>query len=626
MRRALVLGLDGLEPSIVDRLLGEGRLPNLARLRERGGYARVRTTAPAQTPVAWSSLAVGGNPGQHGIFDFLRRDPAHYRPETSLFEIQNRSSFLPPKAVNRRRGTPFWTLLREAGIETTVVRHPCTFPPERADGRLLAGVGVPDLRGGFGSATIFTSAPDVHGGDGHRVQRIQPGRDGRFRTHLAGPRRTDGHDARLELTIEPAEADGVRLRIEGAERPVELAPARWSGWVAVRFKIGTLQSVHGRVRFILSSVGGPEAVTVYASPVHYTASAPPFPISQPWDYAGELENALGPYHTAGMAEDHGALDGGWIDEHAFLDQCQTVFDERRRMLDYELGRFDEGLLFCVFDTPDRIQHMWWRFLEPDHPANARHGFDPTMAARLDEHYEACDRVVGEALEAAGDDTLVLVVSDHGFTSFQRQFHLNRWLVDQGLLVLAPGADLNGASDGATEGAPFAGVDWDRTRAYALGLAGIFLNVRGRESRGIVAPDEAPQLARALAERLTGLPDPARDRTAVARAHVAGDLYQGPHLADAPDVFVGCAPGYRISSATALGGCPTLLFEDNLRRWSGDHVVDPAAVPGVLLMNRPFDGEGAALTDVASTLMAAFGVPPGPAMEGRSLLREGGAPA
>jgi predicted AlkP superfamily phosphohydrolase/phosphomutase len=616
VRRALVVGLDGFERSLVDRLLGEGRLPNLARLRERGGYAPIATTAPAQTPVAWSTLAVGTNPGGHGIFDFLRRDPARYRPEIALHRVEQRGAFLPPRAVNRRRGTPFWSLLGEAGVPSVVIRHPCTYPPEPIEGRLLAGVGVTDLRGGFGTATVYTT-DDVRPGEGERVLRVQPGRDGHLRTHLIGPPRAGGEDARLDLDIEPRPA-GAHLRIEGVERPLVLEPGRWSPWVGVRFKLGTLQSVRGQVRFLLTRAG--EAPTLYASPVNFDPMAPPFPISHPWDYAGELQAAVGPYHTLGMAEDHGGLNNGRFDEAIFLDQCLSVFDERRAMFRYELDRVDEGLLFCVFDTPDRLQHMWWRFLEPDHPANRAHGWDPALAEALDEHYVACDGVVGEALEAADDDTLVAVVSDHGFGSYRRQLHLNAWLRQQGLLVLRDDAD-----PAATTDTPLEAVDWSRTRAYALGLAGVYLNLEGREAHGIVGADEAPTLASALARTLTGLGDQATGETAVRRAFTRDEVYRGPYLDDAPDVVVGCAPGYRISSATALGAVPSTVFEDNLRRWSGDHVVDPLAVPGVLFLNRPLANGRPDLVDVAPTLLAAFGLAPGPAMEGRSLLSGEGSP-
>lgn len=612
MNRVLAVGLDGFAPPIAEPLLAAGELPNLARLREVGGYARIRTTAPAQTPVAWSSVAVGTNPGGHGIYDFLTRDPRTYRPEIALHGYERTNSFLPPKAVNRRGGAALWAVASEAGVPATVIRHPCTYPPERVYGRMLAGVGVTDLRGGFGTSTVYTTEPDLRPGEGERILPLQEGRDGMLRAHLVGPLRPDGEDARLELGVQRGDDGGVRILLAGQEAVPALEPGQWSPWISVRFKMGALQSVRGQVRWLL--VRTRPHVLLYASPVNFDPAAPPFPISHPWDYAKELEDALGPYHTLGMAEDHGGLNNGRFTEEEFLAQCDDVLDERLAMLRYEMERFQEGLLFCVFDTPDRMQHMFWRFLEPDHPANEAHGFDAEFKDVIREHYQACDRIVGEVMDAVDDDTLLVVLSDHGFGTFRREVHLNRWLHEQGLLVLKAGV-----GPGADAGEMLRAVDWDRTRAYAVGLAGIYLNLRGRESRGIVDPDEAPALRRALAEQLTGLRDRDTGREAIRSAASRDDLYRGPHLDTAPDVVVGCATGYRVSAATALGAVPTASFEDNGRRWSGDHVMDPALVPGVLFMNRPFDESSPHLTDVAPTLLDALGVPAAPAMEGRSLL-------
>ena len=143
-------------PRIVSRLLEAGQLPNLARLKEQGGFTRVATTRPAQTPVAWSTFATGTNPGGHGIFDFLRRNPKNYLPELALNRYEQKNAFLPPKAVNLRRGTPVWELLAAAGKSSTVLRCPCTYPPDRVRGQMLSGMGVPDLRGGLGTSTFYT--------------------------------------------------------------------------------------------------------------------------------------------------------------------------------------------------------------------------------------------------------------------------------------------------------------------------------------------------------------------------------------------------------------------------------------------------------------------------------------
>jgi predicted AlkP superfamily phosphohydrolase/phosphomutase len=283
------------------------------------------------------------------------------------------------------------------------------------------------------------------------------------------------------------------------------------------------------------------------------------------------------------------------------------------MLHRELDRLDRGLLFCLFDTPDRLQHMFWRVREPDPPANVGRPV-AEWAGVIEAHYRECDAVVGRALARADERTLVVVLSDHGFTSFQRGVHLNTWLHDHGFLALAPGV-----APGDDAGDLLRHVDWGRTKAYALGLGSIYLNRRGREAQGVVGAADAAAVGRQIADGLTGLRDGVRGRTAVAGVSAREDVYAGPYTAEAPDLVVRFAPGYRVSWGTALGAVPGGHFEDNDRRWGGDHIVDPARVPGVLFMNRPFDGADARLLDLAPTILAALGVPKGPAMEGRSLL-------
>ncbi len=615
--RVIVVGLDGLEPRIVAPLLESGALPNLARLAARGGLARVGTTAPAQTPVAWSTFATGTNPGGHGIFDFIRRDPATYRPDLALNRYERASSWLPPKAVNLRRGTAVWERLGAAGVGSTILRCPCTYPPEIGRGRMLAGMGVPDVRGGLGSPTFYSTAPDLTAGESESVVGLGPaGASGEVVTHVIGPRGPKGGEAlRFEVAIRPEpDADRVVIRSSGA--PGELAVPRggWSDWLRVRFKVGPLQTIRGMVRFHLVRLGpGPE-IELYASPVNFDPDAPMFPISSPPAYARELAEAVGPYHTTGMVEDHTGMVNGRLDEAAFLAQADDAWRERMAMMAHELARFDSGLFYCLFDTPDRVQHLFWRYREPDHPANRGRPTTPEGARAIEDQYRRADAAVGLALEHADDRTLVIALSDHGFGSFRRGVHLNDWLRDRGLLAVRPGH----------ESSTFpANVDWDRTRAYALGLGGIYLNLAGREGRGIVRPDEAEGLKAAIARGLNGLADPgAGGAVAVRRVLPREELYHGPFAAESPDLVVHFAEGYRVSWAASMGGVAEGHFEDNVRAWSGDHIVDPALVPGVLLMNRPFRGERARLLDMAPTILDALDVPPseGPPLEGRSLLQ------
>lgn len=618
-RKVVVIGLDGLEPTIVDRMLAAGALPHLARLRDAGGYGRVATTNPAQTPVAWSTFATGVNPGGHGIFDFLRRDPRTYLPDLSLNRYEQKNSFLPPKAVNLRGGTPVWQVLGEAGIPSTVIRCPCTYPPDPMRGRMLSGMGVPDLRGGIGTATLYSTDPKASARESEQVVQLAL-EGGTASTHLIGPRNpktgSDLHTP-LRITVMPG-GEGVVLQGEGQPKTMELRPGVWSDWMRVRFKTGLLQSTSGLVQFFLLRTA-PD-LELYASPINFDPEAPLFPISSPWEYATELSREMGPFATMGMIEDHRGLSNERFGEAEYLAHCDGVMGEREAMLAHELARFREGLLYCLFDTPDRIQHMFWRFGEHDHPANAAAqasggtpGDDRDCARVIEEHYQRCDRVVGTVLDAADEATLVIVLSDHGFTSFQRGVHLNGWLQREGYLVLR-----DGIHPGEEAGEFFHQVDWSRSRAYALGIGGIYLNQAGREAQGIVRPEDAGALAATIAAGLTGLPDPARGTTAIRSVALREAVYRGAFADQSPDLMVNCAAGYRASWTTALGGVPEGVFEDNVKRWSGDHIVDPALVPGVLFMNHPFEGTAARLEDLAPTILSALGVAAPPIMEGTSL--------
>lgn len=618
-----MIGLDGFDPGIAEPMLHDGRLPHLAALRGRGGYSRLQTTNPAQTPVAWSSFATGVNPGGHGIFDFLRRDLDTYLPDLALNRYEQSNPLLPAKVVNLRRGTPLWSVLASAGIPATVIRCPCTYPPDKVKGRLLAGMGVPDIRGGLGTSTLYTTAPDVRVSDNEQVIELQvvPGTKGRFDTHVIGPRnpRTRG-DVTAPISISVDEVRrGIRIECGGRPRVLELEPGRWSQWLRLNFRRGPLQGTAGMVRFLLVRIE--PHLELYASPVNFDPAAPPFPISHPWDYGAELARHLGPYYTAGIAEDHTGLSNERFDEAAFLDQCEVVMREREAMLELELKRFDEGLLFCLFDTPDRIQHMFWRFGGREGGSGRRRLRAGSAAGSefdtvIEDHYRRCDELVGRVQSRVDSSTVVIVLSDHGFTSFERGLHLNAWLAANGYLFLQPGVDA-----GEAAGEFFRHVDWGRTRAYALGLGGIYLNQRGREAEGIVDASESDEVAAQIAGGLSGLVDPVTSTVAVPRVRTRAQLYSGPCAAESPDLVVDTAAGYRVSWTTAVGGVPATLFEDNTRKWSGDHIVDPALVPGVLFMSVPYRRGNPTLLDLAPTILGVLGAPVPPAYEGSDLLSD-----
>jgi predicted AlkP superfamily phosphohydrolase/phosphomutase len=613
-RRVIVLGLDGLEPSIVETLLSRGELPNFAKLRQQGSYRRLRTTYPAQTPVAWSSFATGTNPGGHGIFDFIRRNPATYQPDLALSQFEPAKSMMAlPRVVSRRKGVPIWKLLAQAGVPSTVLRCPCTFPPEENCGRMLAGVGVPDLRGGQGTGTFYTQDRTQSAKENEQLVHLDSGE--RCETYVIGPRNTRLNPAK-DITVEmrvriDRPANALQFEINGMHSSVNVSAKSWSSWVRLKFKLSMLQSVSGIARFYVKQLT--PHVEFYISPINFDPAAPLFPISSPATYARDLSQDIGLFSTLGMAEDHNGHNNNRFDAADYRAQCDLVFEEREKMMFLELDRFREGFLFTLFDTPDRFQHMFWRFRDPGHPS-----YEPDLAAlyggEIDELYERCDRLLGRVMQNVDENTLLIVLSDHGFNSFQRAFDINTWLWQHELLKLKdgkkPNEDLVGSSD----------IDWSSTSAYAVGLGGIYLNLRGRESGGIVDEGtEAERITKSIQNGLNGITDWEKHAQAVRSVVRKEEIYTGPYVADAPDLLVNFTPGFRVSWQSALGGFSQALFQDNNRFWSGDHIIDPESVPGILFMNRPVRANDCSIVDLAPTILNYFDVPVGAAMEGKSLV-------
>jgi len=514
--------------------------------------------------------------------------------------------------VNNRRGTPLWELLSKAGIPSTVLRHPLTYPPDDIRGQMLAGVGVPDLRGGFGTATFYTTAEDVQPQEGESVVTVRIGANGVVATRIIGPRNPNTRtDIQLDVTLHlDRSAKKVLLRSAGQPRELEIQEGHWSDWLRVKFRVSPLVSARGMLRFYLIRLA--PVFELYASPVNFDPDAPLYPISSPPEYAKELAARLGTFYTVGMAEEDTGLKNCRISEEAFLAQCADVLRERERMMTYELERQREGFFFCLFDTPDRVQHLFWRFREADHLANHQDVM-PAMVRVIGDHYRHLDAVVGRALQYADDQTLFIVLSDHGMSSFQRGLNLNTWLYENNLLALQ-----SGVKPGEEPGDFFRAVDWSRTKAYALGLGCIYLNLKDREAKGIVDTSEADAVKEAIIKGLTGSRDPERGRIAVRSVVTREQVYHGAYAHESPDLLVNFAEGYRVSWGTPLGGVPAGLFEDNVKKWSGDHAIDPSLVPGVLIMNRPFRADHASMVDLAPTILSALGVPKGSVMEGESL--------
>jgi predicted AlkP superfamily phosphohydrolase/phosphomutase len=613
-KKVIVVGLDGLEPVIVERLLQRNELPNFAKIRSAGHYGRLGTTYPAQTPVAWSSFVTGTNPGGHGIFDFICRDPQTYSPDIALSRFEKPKSILaPPRVVNKRNGVPIWQHLTKAGIPSVVLRCPVTFPAENVLGKMLSGVGVPDIRGSQGTGTFYTQDRTVQSKEHEQIVFLDGGAE--MVTRAIGPRnpRTNPiSDVTAETRVRVDRSARKLIITAGTNPPIEAPENGWSPWVRLKFKVSMLQSVTGIVRFYCRCID--PHVEFYASPVNFDPAAPLFPISFPADYGKTLSESIGLFSTVGMAEDHTGHNNGRFDEMAYKAQCELVFKEREHMLMHELERFNEGLLFTVFDTPDRMQHMFWRFIDSGHP-NFNQDLASNLGPQIDDLYRQCDVLLGRVLEKVDENTLLIVLSDHGFNTFRRAFDTNTWLWQNSFLALKDGRKPNeGLNDSSS-------VDWSKTYAYAVGLGGIYLNIKGRERDGILeeGSGETEKVCSAIQQGLADFPDQETERAAVRNVSHKQDLYSGPYLKDSPDLLVNFRPGFRVSWASSLGGFANSLLENNNRRWSGDHIIDPDAVPGILLMNRPVVHNHAQIIDLAPTILNFLNVTKPESMEGESLL-------
>lgn len=610
IKRLVILGLDGMDPELATKYMNEGKLPNFARLRDQGTFLPLQTTYPAISPVAWSTFQTGVNPGQHNIYDFLARDRRSYLPYLSSAQIGNASRSLrigkfviplgKPQTRLLRKSKPFWFYLGEAGIFSSVLRVPITFPPEKFSGVLLSGMCVPDLRGSQGTFSFYTTRQEnlENRRGGLRIPLRQEG--DWFYSHLVGPENQPGQNGNGELRvpfrIRPV-PDRGEAQLDLLGQQLTLKKGEYSGWVQLKFKAAPGLRVYGICRFLLKE-RSPD-LELYVSPINIDPVKPALPISHPLAYSIYLAKLQGSYATLGLAEDTWALNEAALTDAAFLGQCYLNHEERERMFFDALEKTRRGACVCVFDTTDRVQHMFWRYLEPDHPANS--GKDGTRyAGAIEDLYRRMDNLVGRTLARLDKDTILLVISDHGFKSFQRGVNLNSWLHQNGYLALKYGEGESGEY--------FKGVDWGRTRAYSLGLNGLYINEKNREGEGTVSPGrEARELKEELCAKLRGLRDPKSGQVAITEVFDSRTVFSGPYVENAPDLIIGYNQGYRAAWDSVTGKVTRSVFEDNCKAWSGDHCMDPRLVPGVLFCNRKVSCEKPAIVDIAPTVLDLFGV-------------------
>ena len=692
--KTVILGFDGADAKLTERWMNEGKLPNLAKLRAEGTYAPLRSTIPSQTPVSWSTFATGLNPGRHGIFDFLKRDVATYRPELGLvdettapflwgtrtpvvlglgltlvlglllfgllrlFRTRPRraltaglavgallgvgagvvaAKWLPverPVATNPRQGETFWEVLGKHGDRVRVMRLPQNFPPKAFEhGELWSGLGTPDVSLRIGKPFYFTSelffAPRGGGDFSAEVVELVDNK-GRIETEIKGARDKlfakpdEAKFIHLPMVLDVA-ADHSHLTIEVAGQKVVLKPGEWSDWVLFPFDYNPLITLHGMGKFRLLSLE-PE-VRLYLSPIQFDPKKLPplLDITTPRKFVGHLTDEFGRFKTIGWAIDTWSLNEGTIDEAVFLEDLKATREKEEEMLYGMLAEPDQwDVLVDYFEFTDRVQHMMFRLFDTGHPM-----YDPKLAEKYGgsilASYQDMDRIVGEVMKRQPAGTHLMVVSDHGFASFRWSMNYNTWLAKNGYMTLtgedAKRQNLEALFD---KGQFFTNVDWTKTRAYALGLGNIYINLQGREAKGVVQPGvEYEALRQEIKAKLEAFVDDKTGLHPVAHVFTREEAHNGvfdPALI--PDLIPSNSEGYRVGWQDTLGGIAKTVTAPNMDFWSADHCsVYPPLVNGILFSSRKLvvAPRQPYIADVFPTIVESYGVTPSADLDGKSLL-------
>ena len=626
-KKVIVIGVDGMDPRLAESMMKAGLLPNLEKLRAGGGFSSLGTSTPPQSPVAWANFINGAGPGSHGIFDFIHRHPqqqcvpfysaAETVPGEGAWEVGDHRLQLdfwpfnhkPPATLLRRQGTPFWDYLDAAGIPSTFYDLPSNYPASTSHyghHRCICGMGTPDMLGTYGTYQYFAedAPPEPLDEGGGRRSTLT------FEAETAKARIVGPENSLLKkqapITIEvlihrDREANAAVLDFQGQR--VVLKPGQWSRWTKLDFELLPFKKISGICRFFLQEAT--PNFRLYVTPINMDPSDPAQKMSEPNSFVQDVAKKLGPFYTTGFQEDHKARSNGIFSDDEFARQAGMVLDERLALFDYAINNYDDGLLFFYFSSSDLQSHIFWWDSDEKHPIRSE-SEAKAQFGHVRRLYQKLDAVIGDLLDRYGAKATIIVMSDHGFANFGRQFNLNSWLRDLG--YLGPRECSSIMHD----------IDWSSTTAYGLGINGLYLNMKGRERDGIVEPgEEREALLRELKERLESITDFSGERV-IRGVYRSDQIYTGNATALAPDLIVGYARGYRASWATCLGDLTEEVLLDNDSAWSADHCADALEVPGVIFCNRKVGGRSPTLVDIAPSILAEFGLPTPHEMVGKNV--------
>jgi len=625
--RMIMLGYDGMEPSVVEAMLERGELPTLKKLQEQGTYCHLTSTIPPQSPVAWNSYATCKNPGGHNIYDFIRRNPKGPKGPMPLVgtgkidpPVLDEAGGLktPAKGTNYRMGNPFWSVADAQGKRGKILNIPFAFPPDPLkNGMMISALGVPDLRGTtstyFSLSDGFTPEQlqeDLGGG-----QRIALSFSGEDETGFTVPGPRDNRyrfsdpnaytRSSLRMKINRKDKQGV---VVADGKQVDIEAGTWSDWLELRFEMSPKEEILGITRFYPLEIG--EKVRIYMACVQYHPDAPYTAFTEPESYSAELKGRFGLYKTIGWAYDTHALRQYDLDEEGFLKDIDYTMSWRDRLTLDELQRGDFDFLLSGWTATDRAGHMFWRFRDEGHPLYDASAPEHWRNA-LEYTYKRADMQTGAVLARLREEDTLIVFSDHGFGSWRTEFNLNVWLQENGYLAVN---NPKQAETGFLQG-----IQWSATRAYAVGLSSLYLNLAGRETGGVVKPEEADALIAELQAKLGEVIDP-KTGSKVFSTLYSGQVYSGEAKADAPDISLGYSPYYQNSRGTSRGGVAGPLFEPVKDKWSGEHAAsDFKNLPGVMFANRRLEKQEPHIKDLGVTMLASLGLDIPADYEGENIL-------
>lgn len=580
--KVIILGFDGMDPNILQKGWESGRFSNLKKLRDSGYFSPLKTVVPPQSPVAWASFITGENPSKHGVYDFIERDPANYG--LNLVFSGN------DKNTTALKATPFWEKTTANKIPVSVLFLPDTFePPKSLTGEMISGMGVPDVLGTQGTFTLFTTKKYPTNDYTWRGKIIPVTVGSEINANIEGPKYNGGTDtkvATIPLKVQVIDESSVEITVQ--KRTFKIKKGEFSDWEHLEFGIDFFTKVKGIAKFYLKSTA-PD-FELYMSPVNFDPETPLKPISTPKNFSAKLAKEMGLYSTLGLPHDTWALEENVFDEKAFLKQADSILSERRKIYYSKLSAYNNGILFAYFGMPDTVSHMFWRFL--DDPISPYHD-------TINQYYEKMDEIVGHTLKKMDKDTTLIILSDHGFYSFDYEMNVNTFLMKNGYLVL---------KEGVSESGPlYESVDWGKTKAYAAGYNSVFFNVAGREKQGIVKKSDIPELKKELTEKLMGEINPQTGTKVMKHVYTREEMGIDEKDMYAPDMVLGFYKGIRSSWDSAIGATTSDVIHKRTYKWSGDHLFDPTEVPGVLLSNKNLALKNPKITEIMPIALKIIGI-------------------